>query len=40
VNLHVLLMFFTLLNNSAKQQKLRDPFGGSSAMPKLTFVRK
>jgi len=28
VNLHVLLMFFALLNNSAKQQKLRDPSGG------------
>jgi hypothetical protein len=28
VNLHVLLMFFTLLNNSAIQQKLRDPSGG------------
>jgi len=28
VNLHVLLMFFTLINNSGKQQKLRDPSGG------------
>jgi hypothetical protein len=28
VNLHVLLVFFTLLNNSAKQQKLRDLSGG------------
>jgi hypothetical protein len=37
VNLHILLVFFTLLNNFAKQQKLRDP---SSPMPKLASVRK
>jgi len=37
VCLHVLLMFFALLNNSAKQLKLRDPSGDFLLLLPLLF---